>query len=231
MSTSSRVLEAAYHQPQVAPRSRAWFALGAVIGPLVFTLAWLVLGAVSPGYTVFGVYIAPYSPIAQPISGLGMGVTAPYMNAAFVLSGLLMFVGVVGICRALPSRPALRWLCAALLALTPLGLILAGLFNLESPMLHYVGALLGLGSPVLSFLVTGLVLRGIPGWRRLGTGLLLAIPISLVLLVVFFASFDQATTAANQGIAGLTQRVLVLEEFAWFAALGWFAYTRSEGGN
>ena len=43
-----------------------------------------------------------------------------------------------------------------------------------------------------------------------------------VLLAVFFASFDQATTAANQGIAGLTQRVLVLAEFAWFAALGWF---------
>jgi len=227
MSTSSRVLEAAYHQPQVALRSRAWLALGAVIGPLVFTLAWLVLGAVSPGYTVFGVHIAPYSPIAQPISGLGMGVTAPYMNAAFVLSGLAMFIGVVGIYRALHSRPVARWLCAALLALTPLGLILAGLFNLESPMLHYVGALLGLGSPVLSLLVTGLVLRGIPGWRRLGSGLLLASPISLVLLVVFFASFDQAMTAANQGIAGLTQRVLVLEEFAWFVALGWFAYTRS----
>jgi uncharacterized protein DUF998 len=226
MSTSSRGLEAAY-QPQVAVRPRAWLPLGAVIGPLVFTLAWLVLGAVSPGYTVFGVHIAPYSPVAQPISGLGMGVTAPYMNAAFVLSGLAMFIGVVGISSALPSHPAARWLCGGLLALTPLGLILAGLFNLESPMLHYVGALFGLGSPVLSFLMTGLILRSIPGWRRRGTGLLLASPISLVLLVVFFASFDQATTAANQGIAGLTQRVLVVEEFAWFVALGWFAYKRS----
>jgi hypothetical protein len=174
MSTSSRVFEAAHHQPQVAPRSRAWLALGAVIGPLVFTLGWLVLGAASPGYTVFGVHIAPYSPIAQPISGLGMGVTASYMNVAFVLSGLLMFVGVVGIYRALPSRPAMRWLCAALLALTPLGLIVAGLFNLESPMLHYVGALLGLGSPVLSFLVTGLVLlrhsRLASAWYRAAAG-------------------------------------------------------------
>jgi hypothetical protein len=52
-----------------------------------------------------------------------------------------------------------------------------------------------------------------------------------VLLVVFFTSFDQATTAANQGIAGLTQRVLRLQEFALFAALGWFACNRSEGGN
>ncbi len=226
MSTSSRVLEAAY-QPQLAVRPHAWLPLGAVIGPLLFTLAWLVLGAVSPGYTVFGVQIAPYSPIAQPISGLGMGVTGPYMNAAFVLSGLATFIGVVGICRALPSRRAARWLCGGLLALTPLGLVLAGLFNLESPMLHYVGALLGLGSPVLSFLVTGLILRGVPRWRRLGSLFLLASPISLVLLVVFFASFDQATTAANQGVAGLTQRVLVIQEFAWFVALGWLAYKRS----
>jgi hypothetical protein len=226
MSTSSRVLEAIY-QPHVALRPRTWLALGAAIGPLVFTLAWLVLGAISPGYTVFGVRIEPYSPIAQPISGLGMGVTAPYMNTAFVLSGLAMFIGVVGISTVLPCRPAASWLCAGLLALTPLGLILAGLFNLESPMLHYVGALLGLGSPVLSFLLTGLILRGTPRSRRLGTGLLLASPISLVLLVVFFASFDQATTAANQGIAGLTQRVLVLQEFAWFVALGWVACKRS----
>ena len=226
MSTSTRLLETAI-RPQITVRPRSWLALGAVMGPLVFTLAWLVLGAVSPGYTIFGVHIAPYAPVAQPISGLGMGVTAPYMNAAFVLSGLAMLIGVVGISTALPSRTAVRWLSAGLLALTPLGLILAGLFNLESPMLHYVGALLGLGSPVLSFLMTGLVLRGSPGWRRLGIGLLLASPISLALLVVFFASFDQATTAANQGIAGLTQRVLVLEEFAWFVALGWFAHKRS----
>src|SRR5579864_5432015 len=136
MSISSRVLEPAF-QPQAALRPGSWLALGAVLGPLVFTLAWLVLGAVSPGYTIFGVRIAPYSPIAQPISGLGLGVTAPYMNTGFVLSGLAMFIGVVGISRALTSRPAARWVGTGLLALTPLGLIVAGLFNLESPMLHY----------------------------------------------------------------------------------------------
>src|SRR5215471_21369674 len=110
MSNSSPVLEAPYQQPQVAPRSRAWLALGAVVGPLLFTLAWLVLGAVSPGYTAFGVSIAPYSPIAQPISGLGMGVTAPYMNAAFVLSGLAMFIGVVGISGCVSARLVAPWL-------------------------------------------------------------------------------------------------------------------------
>src|SRR5690242_11388587 len=74
-----------------------WFALGAVIGPILFTLAWLVLGFLSPGYTAWGTWISPYSPISQGISGLGLGITAPFMNAAFVLSGLLMLLGVIGI--------------------------------------------------------------------------------------------------------------------------------------
>jgi hypothetical protein len=61
-------------------RSRAarLAALGAVAGPTLFTLAWLVLGFLSPGYTIYGTRIAPYSPISQPVSGLGMGVAAPY---------------------------------------------------------------------------------------------------------------------------------------------------------
>src|SRR6266511_1955480 len=72
----------------VPARSR-WLAWGAVAGPVLFTLAWLVLGFLSPGYTIWGTRIAPYSPISQPISGLGMGATAPYMNAAFILARLL----------------------------------------------------------------------------------------------------------------------------------------------
>ena len=51
------------------------------------SLAWFVLGFLSPGYTIFGTVIAPYSPISQPISGLGLGTTGPFMNAAFVLGG------------------------------------------------------------------------------------------------------------------------------------------------
>jgi hypothetical protein len=58
--------------------SRNWsqrLALGAVAGPVLFTLAWLILGVLSPGYTVAGTWISPYSAITQPISGLGLGET------------------------------------------------------------------------------------------------------------------------------------------------------------
>ena len=66
------------------PEAIRWLALGA--GPVLFTLAWFVLGFLSPGFTIFGTVIEPYSPVSQPISGLGLGSTAPFMNAAFVLA-------------------------------------------------------------------------------------------------------------------------------------------------
>jgi hypothetical protein len=50
------------------PEASPWLALGAVVGPILFTLAWFMLGFLSPGFTIFGTLIAPYSPISSPIS-------------------------------------------------------------------------------------------------------------------------------------------------------------------
>lgn len=41
-------------------------ALGAIAGPALFTLAWLVLGFISTGYTVGGTRIDPYCTSASP---------------------------------------------------------------------------------------------------------------------------------------------------------------------
>jgi hypothetical membrane protein len=214
--------------PTQARNTARWLALGAVAGPALFTLAWLVLSFLSPGYTLFGTLIAPYSPISQPISGLGLGPTGALMNTAFVLSGLLLLAGVAGIFQTVrPSgRPGGR-MSAALLALSPLGLVVAGVFTLEAVMPHLLGFLLATGTPVASFLTTGRFLRGIPGWRRFGTWLLLGSPLTLVLLVGFFLTFDPAAAGANVGMAGLVQRMLAVEVHAWFAAMGWLAYRRS----
>jgi hypothetical protein len=109
-------------QTSLAPSPAARLAaLGAVAGPVLFTLAWLVLGFLSPGYTIYGTRIAPYSPISQPVSGLGMGVTAPYMNAAFVFgAGLLTMIGVVGVFATLHAYGGRvrRAICAGLLCLS-----------------------------------------------------------------------------------------------------------------
>jgi hypothetical protein len=103
-------------------RPTRWLALGAVAGPLLFTFAWSVLGLLSPGYTLFDTLIAPYSPISQPVSGLGLGPTGPFMNAAFVLSGLLLAAGVLGGVKGIEGLGTVqRWSCALLLLLSPLG--------------------------------------------------------------------------------------------------------------
>jgi len=205
-----------------------WLALGAVAGPVLFTLAWFVLGFLSPGYTLFGTRIAPYSPISQPISGLGLGPTAPFMNAAFVLSGLLIMAGVVGIFQGIREIGAVaRWSCTALLALSGVGSVVVGIFTLESFFIHFVGVLLAVATPVLSFLVSGLVLRRAARWRRFGGWLLLGSPLTLVLLVLFFATFNPTAAGANLGVSGLTQRILAIEVLAWYAAMGWLAFRGS----
>jgi hypothetical protein len=203
---------------------RRWLALGAIAGPLMFTLTWLVLGFVSPGFTAWGVTIAPYSPISAQVSGLGLGPTGPFMNAAFVASGVLVLAGLVGIGAALDglSRRA-RWTSLILLALMPLGSIVDGLFTIETGGIHFLGAFVGLAAPVPAFLVTGLMLRRLPDWRQLGGGLNVASAVTLVLVIVFFATFTPTAEGARTGVAGLTERILIVEILAWYVALGWHA--------
>jgi hypothetical protein len=216
------------HRAHAAPKIIRWLALGAIAGPVLFTLDWLILGFVSPGFTIFGVRIAPYSPISAGISGLGLGLTAPYMNAAFILNGLFIIAGAIGIFQSIPEMsPVARWSCTLLLALTGLGSILDGVFTIESFMPHMLGFLLGIASTILSFLVIGLLLRRIPRWRRFANWLLLGSPLTLALLVVYFLTFTPTAAGAETGVAGLTERILVSEVFAWVVLLGWLAYRRS----
>ena len=201
-----------------------WLALGGVLGPVQFTVAWLVLGELSTGYTLWNIRIASYSGIAQPISGLGMGTTAPYMNASFVALGLLLIAGAVGIFGGIGELAVgRRRIGGVLLALPGVGAILDGLFDLESFFLHFLGFALVL-TPIVSFPVLGRWLRGLPRWRRTGTCLLVAGPLTLVLAVLYFATFDPMTAGEGVGVGGLTQRILVVELLAWYVVLGWLVF-------
>jgi hypothetical membrane protein len=204
--------------------------LAFVIAPIAFTVVWLVLGFVSDGYDLWDVHIAPYSPISQPISGLGMGSTAAYMNTSFVLYGLAMAWGAVAFARALPTldgRAARR--TAALLGLHGLGAVLVGLFDLEAIMLHLTGFLLVV-SPILTFPLVARRLRHLSGWQTSARALRVAGVLTLVLTVVYFATFDPEAAGENTGIGGLTQRVLVLQLSGWFVWLG-VRVRRTTAGN
>jgi hypothetical protein len=213
--------------PTVRARAASqWLALGAVLGPVLFTGTWLVLGFLSPGYTMWDIRVEEYSVISQPVSGLGLGVTAPYMNAAFIVMGILCVAGAVGIfCSIAELSTSARWTCTALLAPHGLGGVLSGIFTLESIMLHSLGFLLAL-TPIVSFLVIARQLRRIPAWRRLGTWLLVASPLTMVLTVLYFATFDPQAAGTNSGIAGLTERLLLVELQAGIVAMGWLAFRR-----
>jgi hypothetical membrane protein len=213
-----------------ASRAAQLAALGAVAGPILFTLAWLILGFLSPGYTIYGTRIAPYSPISQPVSGLGMGLTAPYMNAAFVVgAGLLTMIGVVGVFATLRaySGRVRRAICAGLLCLSPLGLGLCGIFTIETPLVHLICFLLFVLTPFISFPVAARFLRRVPGWRRFSTALLIAVPVTAAMLAWFFLSYDQVSITVGQGISGVPERLLLIELQAWFVALGWLGYRRA----
>jgi Protein of unknown function (DUF998) len=217
--------------PRATPRdfsAARLIALGAVAGPILFTLAWIGFGILQPPtLTSFGVMGGISGAISNPISGLGVGPYAAQFNAAFVVCGLLQAVGCVAavLCIAAGGRPLPRTLSAGLLSLSPLGLMMAGIFTLASALLmHIVAGALVFAAPVAGFLATGLLLRGHPGFRRLGTGLVLASPLTLVLFIAYSMSFDQASAAAGVGVAGLTERILMLEVQAWYVVLGWTAF-------
>jgi hypothetical protein len=103
-------------------------------------------------------------------------------------------------------------------------MVIDGLFTLEAVFPHLIGFLLAAATPVLSLLAAGFLLRGIPYWRRFGNWLLLGSPMTLLLVVLFFLTFVPTAAGAQQGIGGLTQRLLVIEVLAWFVAMGWLAF-------
>jgi hypothetical protein len=201
-----------------------WLALGAIAGPVLFTFTWIILGFVNTGYTLWGVHVAHYSPVQQQISALGVGNTAPFMNATFIIAGSLLIVGTIGIFRVFRydlSARAYRW-CLALWLLPGIGSITDGIFTFEHFFGHFIGFGLALMS-IFAFTCTGLLLRHAADARPLAYGLLAAGPLTVVLTVLFFATFTPTAAGQLTGIAGLTERLLVTEILWWYAVVGWVA--------
>jgi hypothetical protein len=191
-----------------------------LVAMVLFTVAWMVLGLVNDGYTLFGTVVEDYSPIRQPISGLGLGATATAMNAAFVGYGLTAIAGAVGASRLIGEiDPGSRLPTLITLGLHGLGSITVGVFTLESMDLHSVGFLLIL-APIAGFVLVGRRLSRIEEVRTAGRALLwIAAPLSAVLVLVFFIAFDPVAAGEGRGLAGLAQRALVLHLQVWIAVL------------
>lgn len=204
---------------------RSILALGAVAGPVLFTLAWVVLGFASTGYTLWGVHVTHYNAVQQQISALGVGNTAPYMNTAFVVTGVLLVTGTVGIFTVLGTELTAghRAWSLALWTATAAGSVVDGIFTFEHVLLHFAGFALSLLS-VAGFAVTGHGLRRSPAWRNVGRWLMVAAPLTVALAVLFFVTFTPTAAGQLIGVAGFTERILVSEILWWYALLGWLAF-------
>ena len=190
------------------------------VGAVGFTATWLVLGFVSPGYQMWDIVVPSYSAVSQPISGLGLGVTGPAMNTAFVVFGAFVVVGTWTATRTFPRNLAVR-LARICLVDTGLGMIICGVFDLESMAMHSLGFLLAVGFPSVGLLLAGTALRR--SRPMLGRGLLGAGLSSLVLFTVFLGTFDPEAAGAGHGVAGLVQRLLVTLVLGAVATICWGA--------
>jgi hypothetical protein len=66
-----------------------------------------------------------------------------------------------------------------------------------------------------------------PSVLEIGTLMLIASPLTLALIVLFFATFSPTAEGAMTGIAGLTERILIVESLTPVVLLGWLAWGRS----
>lgn len=201
-----------------------WPALGGVVGPVLLVAAFTLAGLIRPGY----------SPVHQTISELGVGSHAWLLNAALMISAVLMAgvaaVFVQGTRGVLRTRT--RWICAALLLLSPTGFLLAGIFT-EAPAtlrVHWlVAADLAFFGPVVALTITGLLLRRRQGWRGLGTYTLIAGFGTLALVLFMFWTFTPGTPLAAARPGGLMERIVVVEILAWYVVAG-LRLLRTEAG-
>jgi hypothetical protein len=193
------------------------------VGAVGFTVTWLVLGFVSPGYRMWDIVVPSYSAVSQPISGLGLGITAPAMNAAFIVFGAFVSVGTWTATRTWPRNVQMRLARLGVVA-TGLGMIVCGIFDLESMAMHSLGFLLAVGSPSVGLLLAGTALRHTR--RRLGVGLIGTGLASLVLFALFLGTFDAEAAGAGHGVAGLVQRLLVTLVLGAVSVICW----RTPGG-
>jgi hypothetical protein len=111
------------------------------------------------------------------------------------------------------------------LALPGLGSVMDGMFTLEHFFLHFLDFGLAL-TTVVGFPIVGYLFRRVPCCRGFGSWLIVAGPLTLALTVLYLATFTPTIEGIPHGVAGLTERILVLELQAWYVAIGWLVFRR-----
>jgi hypothetical membrane protein len=199
-------------------RSTRWLLTGGVIGPVLFVVVLLV-----EGWTR-----ADYDPMTMFGSLLSLGDLGWQQVANFVVSGLLVLGGALGLRRVLTDGPGCRW-GPRLIGLAGIGLVLAGVFVTDPAQGYPPGAPSGMPASSswhgsIHLVASAFVFIGLPvamvvmarRFRGEGSRWALYCWLSAVGVLAFlFAS--QAFTS----VAGLLQRVLIVLVLGWVAQITW----------
>jgi hypothetical membrane protein len=156
----------------------SWAAWAGVLGPVLFTAAFLVQGAFRRG---------EYDPLAEPVSALETGPNGWIQQINFVVFGLLTIAFAVGLHRGLRSTRA-GIAGPALLFLSGMGLLHAAMFPLREdaagvtydPGLHFIAGLTFFLSSALGLIVVSRRLARDSRWHGIATYTLIAGIVALV---------------------------------------------------
>lgn len=184
-------------------------------GPLLFTLTWIIIGALRPGY----------DPIDQFVSELGETGSpyAPLMNiVGFMGGGAMMLLFAIALWRSLP-RSALTTIASLLIAVFAVNVVAAGIWSCDvgcptsdgSPdqQLHDLVSVIAFPALIFGTLTWSAFFLQRPDWRGFGIYSLVTGIAAVGLLIAMIAS--EATREAT----GLLQRLFLLVLFIWMALL------------
>jgi len=203
-----------------------WLLLGGAAGAVGFVVVALIEGAIRPGYSWWRYYV----------SQLGTSDQGWMQDVNFIVAGLLILGGAIGLGRSLPPERGSTW-GPRLIGLFGLSLIVAGLFSTDpamgyppdaparSPMSVH-GLIHGLNAPVCFGLLTaaaivlGRHLFGYESSRWLGgvsLGVAAVVVLSFITATVF--SVMDGTGAWPNAPTGLVQRIGIGAGWFWFATV------------
>jgi hypothetical membrane protein len=194
-------------QGERLPNSVSWGAWAGIIGPALFTAAFLVQEVFRRG---------EYDPLAEPVSALETGPNGWIQQINFVVFGLLTIAFAVGLHRGMrPIRAGIAG--PALLFVSGIGLLLAAAFPVSEdaagvtlrPAGHIVGGSTFFLSSALGLIVVSRRLARDPRWRNISTYTLVAGTVALVGFAVGGA-LVAPDVAPLHDWAGLYQRLILL---------------------
>jgi hypothetical membrane protein len=192
-------------------------AAAGIIGPLLFTVGFIVQGLFRSG---------EYDPIAETVSALEAGPNGWIQQLNFVVFGVLMMIFGVGLSKVLRTRR--RWTAFAVVLWWAVGLLMAGLFPLRENADGQTYDPTGLHQPngAVFFLSTwaGLAilswcLRSDPRWRNLVPYTMIT-SAALAVLFAVLAVLAIPDSAPLHPWAGLLQRLVLAVWFPCLVVLG-----------